>query len=163
MRKYEKETGRHPILGTMASESRLREQAWIKNGCNAFDSRKPRSAPLSFWLEQDILRYLKENNVPICSVYGDIVEDYGAINQCDNQLCLFEENIPLKTTGAHRTGCQACLLGAHLEKGVSRLERLKELNFNTYKWIMKPYDEGGCGYKQVIDWLNENVDTNIRY
>lgn len=57
---YQKKTGRKPILATMAVESMLRESAWLKNGCNAFDSKKPQSAPMSFWTEQDILQYIKQ-------------------------------------------------------------------------------------------------------
>ena len=33
--KYANETGRKQIVGTLASESRLRRQIWLKNGCNA--------------------------------------------------------------------------------------------------------------------------------
>ena len=36
-KKYEKRTGRKPILATMADESRLRKSEWMKNGCNAFN------------------------------------------------------------------------------------------------------------------------------
>ena len=48
-KKYGKETGRKPIIGTMASESRLRYQKWLQHGCNAFDKNNPSSQPLSFW------------------------------------------------------------------------------------------------------------------
>jgi len=47
--KYHKETGKHPIVGTMASESERRMQAWLKTGCNAFDSKMPVSKPMSFF------------------------------------------------------------------------------------------------------------------
>ena len=47
-----------PFIGTLAEESRLREQAWVRHGCNAFDCHKQTSQPLSFWTEQDILKYL---------------------------------------------------------------------------------------------------------
>ncbi len=56
-KKYEKETGRHPITAQMASESRLRTQQWLKNGCNGFDMKHPISNPMSFWTEQDVLMY----------------------------------------------------------------------------------------------------------
>lgn len=55
---YQKKTGRVPITAQMASESRLRTQVWLKNGCNAFDAKKPISNPLSFWVEDDILYYI---------------------------------------------------------------------------------------------------------
>ena len=62
-----------PITGILASESERRTDAWLKSGCNAFDSKKPMSKPMSFWTEQDVLQYIKENNIPIASVYGDVV------------------------------------------------------------------------------------------
>ena len=72
--KYESQTHRKPIVATMTEESRLREAAWIKTGCNAFDAKRPISKPMSFWTEQDVLHYIKEYNVPICSIYGDIIK-----------------------------------------------------------------------------------------
>lgn len=59
-KKYEKETGRKPIIGTLAAESRLRFQKWLQNGCNSFEKGRPSSQPLSFWTEQDILHYIKK-------------------------------------------------------------------------------------------------------
>lgn len=56
---YHKKTGRNPIIATMASESRLRTQKWIENGCNGFDLKIPTSNPMSFWTEQDVLLYIK--------------------------------------------------------------------------------------------------------
>ncbi len=47
-----------PIIATMAEESRLRQSNWIVNGCNAFDIKHPRSNPMSFWTEQDVLTYI---------------------------------------------------------------------------------------------------------
>ena len=163
MKRYQKETGRHPMTAMMAAESRLRMQAWMKHGCNAFDSSEPKSMPMAFWLENDILQYIKENDLLICKLYGDVVPDYEAIGQCDGQCTMFDVDIPLKTTGAKRTGCMLCLFGAQREKGYYRLQALHKLHPNIYEWAMKPLEEGGLGYKEVIDWLNENVDTNIRY
>ena len=42
----------------MASESRLRKEQWLIHGCNAFDTKRPRSQPMSFWTEQDVLEYI---------------------------------------------------------------------------------------------------------
>lgn len=56
---YHKKEGRNPIIATMASESRLRTQKWIENGCNGFDLKIPTSNPMSFWTEQDVLLYIK--------------------------------------------------------------------------------------------------------
>ncbi|MDR2913280.1 MAG: phosphoadenosine phosphosulfate reductase family protein [Tannerella sp.] len=35
---FHRETGLYPIIGTMAGESRLRLQKWLKHGCNSFES-----------------------------------------------------------------------------------------------------------------------------
>lgn len=56
---YTKRTGRKPITAMMADESRLREQQWIKFGCNGFNMSSPVSNPMSFWTEQDVLQYIK--------------------------------------------------------------------------------------------------------
>lgn len=61
LKKYQKEFGTRPILATMASESRLRTQQWIKQGCNAFEAKDKKSAPMSFWLKQDALEYIYIN------------------------------------------------------------------------------------------------------
>ena len=60
-----------PIIATMAEESNLRLQQWLAKGCNSFDGNIS-SKPMSFWSQQDVLRYIKINNLPIASVYGDI-------------------------------------------------------------------------------------------
>ena len=40
---------------------------------------------------------------------------------------------------------------------------MKETHPKQYNYIMKPWDEGGLGFKDVIDWMNENGDLNIKY
>ena len=166
-KKYEKETGRKPIVGTMASESRLRYQKWVQYGCNAFDKGNPSSQPLSFWTEQDVLHYIKEFNVPYASVYGDIVptsED----EQIEGQLTTFDilgnyDGTQLKTTGANRTGCIFCMFGCHLEKEPNRFQRLKETHPRQYEYCInggemvdgkwQPSKEG-LGLGKVLDYIN---------
>ena len=63
---YEKETGRKTIIATMATESVMRTQKWLQDGCNAFDVTRPNSKPMSFWTEQDVLIYIKENADRMC-------------------------------------------------------------------------------------------------
>ena len=166
--KYGKETGRVPITAQMAAESLLRQTNWLRHGCNAFDSKYPVSNPLSFWRENDILQYIKENNIEICSVYGEIVPDYqgeqfsGQMDFCD--FGLVEDNRKLKTTGCDRTGCMFCLYGAQREKaGEGRFERMKKTHPKQYDFIMRPKEKGGLNYKAVIDWTNEHGGLNIRY
>ena len=57
-KRYEHETGRVPFIGTLAEESTLRQQSYLKTGCNAFEGNRPNSTPLGFWREQDILEYI---------------------------------------------------------------------------------------------------------
>lgn len=164
-KQYAKETGRFPIMATMAQESRLRTAHWLKTGCNAFNAKTPRSAPMSFWTEQDVLEYIKKFNLPICSVYGDIVEDDELAGQMT--WSEFDDKLKapkLKTTGCNRTGCMFCGYGCHLEKeGEGRFERMKVTHPKQYEWIMKPWKDGGLGYKEVIDWINEHGNLHIRY
>lgn len=171
---YAKKEKRNPITAQMASESRLRTQQWLKNGCNGFNLKLPTSNPMSFWTEQDVLLYIYNNKIPIASVYGDVVIDYKAQGELDGQMRLsdlggewelFDINRPLlKTTGCKRTGCMFCGYGCHFEKpGEGRFERMKVTHPKQYNYIMKPKEEGGLGYKEVIDWLNEHGDLHIRY
>lgn len=68
---------KQPFTAQLANESKMRESQWIAHGCNNFDSDHPISNPMSFWTEQDVLQYIKQNNIEICSVYGDIIPDGG--------------------------------------------------------------------------------------
>ena len=133
---YERETSKHPIIGTMASESEQRRSNWLLYGCNAFGKTRPTSNPMSFWTEQDVLQYIKIFNIPIASVYGDIVK----------------ENGKLKTTGCDRTGCMFCMYGCHLEKEPNRFQRMKETHPKIYEYCMRDWETGGLGLKRVLDY-----------
>lgn len=164
---YEKATGRVKFTGQMAEESRLRTQKWLQKGCNAFDSKRPTSNPMSFWTEQDVLNYIKLNKIPIASVYGEIEIDYEALDQEKGQLTFSDilgipETFPLKTTGCSRTGCMFCGFGC-TKSGDERFVKMKETHPKQYDYIMRPKSQGGLNYKEVIDWLNEHGDLNIKY
>lgn len=121
---------------------------------------------MSFWTEQDVLLYIKDNNISICPIYGDIVEEArkeSKANKCSKDL--LNKDLPLlKTTGCNRTGCVFCGFGCHLEKnGEGRFLRLKDTHPKLYDYIMRSADMGGLGYKEVIDWLNEHGNLNIEY
>lgn len=167
---YERKTGRRAkITGQMATESALRTTNWLRHGCNAFESKHPTSNPLSFWTEQDILHYLKENKIKICSVYGDIVTDYSKSEEIAGQLDIIdlglaEDTRPLTTTGCKRTGCMFCGYGCQLDKdGAGRFERMKKTHPKQYDYIMRPPERGGLNYKNIIDWLNKHGGLNIKY
>lgn len=167
-KKYAKETGKVAITGQTAEESALRTQQWLRNGCNGFENKNPVSNPMSFWTEQDILRYIKENNIKIASVYGNV--EYADEPE---QMRLCDVGEPLKTSGCDRTGCIFCGFGCHLEKE-SRFLRLKETHPKQYQYcigggefndegIWQPSKEGlGMGY--VFDRMNEIYgDDFIKY
>ena len=165
-KRYTKETGRLPITAQMATESRLRTQVWLKNGCNAFDAKRKMSNPMAFWTEQDVLLYLYNRNIPIAKCYGSIVTEGEVEGQLSfESLGIFETERPyLETTGCKRTGCIFCGYGCHLEKpGEGRFERLRVTHPKQYDYIMRPKDRGGLGYKEVIDWINGHGDLHIRY
>lgn len=130
---YQRAAKRVPFIGTLAEESKLREQAWIKHGCNAFDSKKPTSQPLSFWTEQDILKYLYVEGYEIASVYGDIV---GVDSMGFEYEPLPGIDCKLKCTGCQRTGCIFCGFGAYLDKGETRFQRLAKTHPKQYEYCM---------------------------
>lgn len=130
---FSKETGCYPIIGTMACESERRKRAYLTNGCNAYLKAKPTSQPLSFWLEQDVLRYLKMTGIPYASgIYGEIRE----------------ENGHFYTTGAKRTGCMFCMFGVHLERHPNRFEQMALTHPKQYDFCINRL---GCG--KVLDYI----------
>ena len=165
MHKYHKETGRNPITAQMASESKLRTQKWLQNGCNGFDLKSPISNPMAFWTEQDVLLYIYQHHIPICSVYGDVVKDNEIDGQLDfEDLGLCDLGRPtLKTTGCSRTGCMLCGFGCHLEKEKdSRFLRLKETHPGMYK-MLDIVKNNGVTFREAIDWTNEHGNMDIKY
>lgn len=130
LHRFQKETGRALIVGTMASESIARQSAYLQTGCNSFHSGK--SQPMSFWLEQDVLRYLRLTGIPYSNIYGDIVEEKGK----------------LITTGAHRTGCAFCMFGVHLERQPNRFQRMEFSHPNLHDYCINKL---GCG--MVMDYI----------
>lgn len=162
--KYNKLTGRVPITAQMASESILRLQKWLQNGCNAFELKNPISNPMAFWTEQDILHYCVKYNIKLASVYGNIVPD--TKNEIDGQMTVSDyigvaDDTPLKTTGCDRTGCILCGFGCHLEKkGEGRFLRLKEIHPNAYK-ALDVIENNGVTMREAIEWINEHGGFNI--
>lgn len=132
---YQKKHGYAPILATLAEESRIRRQGWIRTGCNAFDSKSPKSQPMSFWTEQDILQYIVDYGLEIASVYGDIV----SVDEDGGEYLANGLLIPcgkLKCTGCERTGCIYCAFGLHNEKGETRFQRLRRTHPKQYEFCI---------------------------
>lgn len=171
---YEKETGRKPFIGTLASESALRRQKWLRVGCNAFDDDRPTSQPMSFWKESDVLQYIVENKLELADIYGVVgyKDDDGMIYEEP----LFGQSMNLQTTGVNRTGCVYCMFGIQRER--DKFLELKKQEPMLYDYVMcggcfddkgmwiPGKDENGVfglGYKFVIDWLNEHGNLKIKY
>jgi 3'-phosphoadenosine 5'-phosphosulfate sulfotransferase (PAPS reductase)/FAD synthetase len=133
-----------PYVGLLATESRRRRDGWLRSGCNSFDGKHPRSAPLSFWSEQDILRYIYEYKLPIASVYGEVVKD---ARLPDGQGDAY------KTTALKRTGCMFCLFGCHLEKQPNRIQQMAKTHPKLYEYCLRDFEAGGLGLRKVMDYV----------
>lgn len=128
LHKYEKESGRKPIIGMLAEEGDDREKSYLQNGC--INWNKESCNPLGFWTEQDILRYIQLNNLPYASVYGELKEVGGI----------------LKFNEEQRTGCIFCMFGCTHEKGEDRrFVRLKRTHPKLHNYCINggQYDEEG--------------------
>ena len=133
--RYQKQHGYHPIIATLAEESRIRKQGWIRTGCNIFNGKNPKSQPMSFWTEQDVLTYLVDYNVPLADIYGDIIAVDADGNTYTPQELLGNSTCKLQCSGCKRTGCVYCGFGAHI-KGDKRFLELAKLEPRKYEYAM---------------------------
>lgn len=138
LNEYARRTDRVPYIGITQDEGFMRQRQYNRTGCNVYDAKRPKSQPLGFWRRQDILRYVVENNLRICSVYGTILQKNGIYFN----------------TGEQRTGCMYCAMGCHMEKQPNRYQRLHKNDINTYKFIMKSIDMGGLGFDYILNYCN---------
>ena len=130
---YEKQTGRKAFVGIKSSDGMNRHRAVLhRGGCNAFIG-KQQSWPLSFWNDQDILHYIRNEQLPYPAVYGEIRE-----------TDLFGT---LETTGEKRTGCAFCMFGCHMDK-VNRFQRMKKTHPALWNYCMGP-----LGLAPVLDFM----------
>ncbi len=112
-KKYEKETGRKPFIGTMASDSSGRMTSYLRRGCNSFVGTRPISNPLSFWTEDDIWCYIRGNNLSYSKIYD---------------------------MGYTRTGCMFCMFGVHLEKEPNRFQRMRQTHPKLWNYCIEKLD-----------------------
>jgi 3'-phosphoadenosine 5'-phosphosulfate sulfotransferase (PAPS reductase)/FAD synthetase len=152
-----------PLIGTLAEESETRRMAWLRTGCNSF-GEKTTSRPLSFWTKQDILQYIKENNIKTADCYGDIVEVF------DERLNINK----LAFSGLQNTGCIFCMFGLHLDTlkgGINRFEQLRQRNPQLFDYCMRggKFDEqglwipdNGLGMAFIIEWLNKTLTKTLK-
>lgn len=124
-RKYHRETGRCPVIGTRAEESKLRTQAFNETGENRYNSRIPTSNPLSIWTEDDVWNYIRSRGLDYPDVY-------------DN--------------GWKGTGCIFCCFGITQDR--ERFLRLKATHPSLWEYCMRPLDQGGLGMREVLDYMH---------
>jgi 3'-phosphoadenosine 5'-phosphosulfate sulfotransferase (PAPS reductase)/FAD synthetase len=148
MHRFTKETGLQSIIGTMADDSEMRQVSYLLTGCNAFKEGKGKSTPMGFWLEQDVLQYIKQNNLPYCSVYGELefLDLPDGILKSTGEFIRFPNGV-LQFTGEQHTGCKLCLFGCHLEKQPNRIQRLAESEPKMYEWAISPK---GLNYGELM-------------
>lgn len=138
LHRYQKNSKRYPINGTMASESMGRERRYLIEGCNVYNGSKSMGRPLMTWTEQDICEYILKYGVDYCKeVYGDIMFD--------------PETNKLVYTGEQRTGCCYCPFGAHLEPFPNRYERMKVLDPKRWEAGMRSLGDRGFGLKHACE------------
>lgn len=144
VKKFEKQNNKKAVIGMLAEESFLRQSSWLKNGCNAFNSKRPTSNPLSFWTEQDILNYILQHNLEIADCYGEIVK----VDK-RHRIITMEANIDkLTTSKVKRTGCMFCMFGVHLEKEPNRFQMMKETHPKQYDYCINK-----LGLGKVLDFI----------
>ena len=56
---FSDDTELKPIVSWMASEDESGLDDWLTFGCNHFETDRPESRPLAFWLKENVFEYLK--------------------------------------------------------------------------------------------------------
>jgi len=131
IKKYEKQTGKAPIVGIMAIDSQARKQKYIRRGtCNSF-SGKIESNPLSFWTDSDVWEYIRKYDVPYSQIYD---------------------------MGYDRTGCMFCMFGVHLEKGENRFQRMRRTHPKQWDYCINKL---GCGKVLDLIGVDYNSATPL--
>ena len=121
IKRYQKKTGRKPMIGIMAADSRPRLLSWKKFGCNAFGKKSgPESRPIMSWTTEHVWAYIKKYNVPYSKAY----------------------DLP----GVHSTGCMFCGFGLQMDGRPNRFERMKETHPKQYEYIINK-----LGMREVLD------------
>lgn len=102
-KQFTKKSGKHPIIATLATESYLRMQQYLKRGCNAFEG-EIKSTPIGFWSKNDILWYIAQKELSIADCYKAKIIVRPLLNYKICRLC-----------GATQTGCLYCGFGKGIE------------------------------------------------
>ena len=120
LKKYEKETGKKPILG-MAEESNYRKLSIIRNGIS-----DKKCQPLTFWSEKDIWDYIEKYKIPYSKIYDLGEKKTGCVG------CLCGKEIRGRFLRLKKTSLEQYKLLSLLgyEKILDFLERKKGKNYS---------------------------------
>ncbi len=142
IKKFEKHSGKSPIVGTMTEESTLRTTAYLQKGCNSFEGNRAMSTPIAFWTEKDIWAYIKKYNLEYSDIYNK---------------------------GYDRTGCVFCMFGCHLEKGENRFQKLERTHPKLHNYcinklgIKEVLDYIGVSYTTKKSTIQKYFSFDSRY
>lgn len=107
--RYEKESNKKPMIGTMTEESFIRQLKFLQEGCLAFNGKKPKATPIAFWKNKDIWDYIDKYNISYSKIYD---------------------------MGEKRTGCMGCLFGVQAEQAPNRFQRMKKNHLKYYDFYI---------------------------
>lgn len=124
-KRYNKETGRCPIIGTRIEESRIREQTFLTQGETHTSHGIPICTPLSIWTEKDILDYIEVNNIRLSDLYY---------------------------MGYDRSGCMFCMFGIMQDR--NRFLKLKATHPTIWANCMREREQGGLGLREVLEFMH---------
>lgn len=113
MKRYQKKTGRRPMIGLMKEESAYRRKFLEDGGCNMYHLNEPASYPLANWTTKDIWEYTHTHNIPYASVYDK---------------------------GEKRTGCVFCMFGIMYDR--DRFVRLKRNSPRQWDYVINTLGAG---------------------
>ena len=134
------------MTGEQAAESMAREQTYLQTGCNTrMANGIYKSKPFGAMTQDGILYSCMERELPMCADYGEIVKDEDGHYHC---------------TKSNRTGCALCGFGCQYD--TERFVRLAETEPAKVKFAFKPKAEGGAGYKEAIEHMNEYCGTKVK-
>lgn len=145
MERMQKELGGYsPMIGEMASDGDQRQLSYLQTGCNNFVNGKGKSKPMGSMTQQGLLENMYKLQVPVSKCYG-------YIEYIDNKYRYSE---------CQRTGCTLCGFGLQFEP--DRFVRLYREEPAKVKFAFKPFEEGGLGYREAIEYLNKYCKCNIQ-
>jgi len=127
--KYHKETGRVGIVGTMACDSKRRQEIYQQHGCFVTDTGLPRCTPMAFWRQNDVIEYIETYNIPYCKIYD---------------------------TGLNHTGCIYCCFGIHKEPRPGDVrQHWADISMARNIIGFEPNIKFEEGIKNTVDWYNK--------